>query len=301
MENVIEKNEQLLNNVLDVMNRYKLNWDVKKVPLFTNEESGSLPTGSYGIFRSDNNAWLSTQGKNYVPLQNFDLVSSVITASQNIREFDLEEVRAGQLSQGKKIYVQLPMEDEEIGNSKVNRWITALNSHDGSSCVAFGSQQTVVICQNTFFKAYKNLTHVRHNMNAKDKLMAMATDLNNSLLEDKLLTEQFKRWVDMPVTPNQIEVIKKSIVSLTEEKEGEKISMRKQNQLIKIERAIEQEFSLEGENLWGLFNGVTRYTNHNMFPSKSREDIKESLMVGQGARINRGAFNQIELFANSMN
>ena len=298
MENVIEKNEQLLNHVLDIMNRYKLNWDVKKIPLFTNEEGGSLQTGSYGIFRSDNNAWLSTQGKNYVPLQNFDLVSSVITASQNIREFNLDEVHAGQLSQGRKIYVQLPMEDEEIGNSKVNRWITALNSHDGSSCVAFGSQQTVVICQNTFYMAYKNLTHVRHNMNAKDKLMAMANDLNNSLMEDKLLTEQFKRWVDMPVTPIQIEMVKKSIVSLTEDKEGEKISMRKQNQLIKIDRAIEQEFSLEGENLWGLFNGVTRYTNHNMSLSKTRDEIKESLMVGQGARINKGAFNQIQAFAN---
>ena len=298
MENVIEKNEQLLNHVLDIMNRYKLNWDVKKIPLFTNEEGGSLQTGSYGIFRSDNNAWLSTQGKNYVPLQNFDLVSSVITASQNIREFNLDEVHAGQLSQGRKIYVQLPMEDEEIGNSKVNRWITALNSHDGSSCVAFGSQQTVVICQNTFYMAYKNLTHVRHNMNAKDKLMAMANDLNNSLMEDKLLTEQFKRWVDMPVTPIQIEMVKKSIVSLTEEKEGEKISMRKQNQLIKIDRAIEQEFSLEGENLWGLFNGVTRYTNHNMSLSKTRDEIKESLMVGQGARINKIAFNQIQAFAN---
>jgi phage/plasmid-like protein (TIGR03299 family) len=297
MENVIEKNEQLLNHVLDIMNKYKLNWDVKKIPLFTNEEGGSLPTNSFGIFRSDNNAWLSTQGKNYVPLQNFDLVSSVITASANIREFDLNAVHAGQLSQGRKIYVQLPMEDEVIGNSKVNRWITALNSHDGSSCVAFGSQQTVVICQNTFYMAYKNLTHVRHNMNAKDKLMAMATDLNNSLMEDQLLTEEFKRWVDMPVTSRQIEMVKNGIVALNEDKE-EKLSMRKQNQLIKIDRAIQQEFSLEGENLWGLFNGVTRYTNHTMSPNKTQVDIKESLMVGQGARINKNAYNQIHAFAN---
>jgi phage/plasmid-like protein (TIGR03299 family) len=297
MENVIEKNEQLLNHVLDIMNKYKLNWDVNKIPLFTNEEGGSLPTNSFGIFRSDNNAWLSTQGKNYVPLQNFDLVSSVITASTNIKEFDLNAVHAGQLSQGRKIYVQLPMEDEVIGNSKVNRWITALNSHDGSSCVAFGSQQTVVICQNTFYMAYKNLTHVRHNMNAKDKLMAMATDLNNSLMEDQLLTEEFKRWVDMPVTSRQIEMVKNGIVALNEDKE-EKLSMRKQNQLIKIDRAIEQEFSLEGENLWGLFNGVTRYTNHTMSPNKTQVDIKESLMVGQGARINKSAYNQIHAFAN---
>jgi len=297
MENVIEKNEQLLNHVLDIMNKYKLNWDVKKLPLFTNEEGGSLQTGSFGIFRTDNNAWLSTQGKNYVPLQNFDLVSSVITASASIKEFDLDAVHAGELSQGRKVYVQLPMEDEVIGNSKVNRWITALNSHDGSSCVAFGSQQTVVICQNTFFKAYKNLTHVRHNMNAKDKLMAMANDLNNSLLEDQLLTEEFKRWVDMPVTSKHIEMVKNGIVSLSEDKE-EKLSMRKQNQLIKIDRAIQQEFSLEGENLWGLFNGVTRYTNHTMSPYKSSAEVKESLMVGQGARINKSAFNQIQAFAN---
>jgi hypothetical protein len=42
---------------------------------------------------------------------------------------------------------------EIIGRSEVKRWLTCLNSHDGSTSVGFGSSNTVVVCQNTFFRA----------------------------------------------------------------------------------------------------------------------------------------------------
>ncbi len=42
-------------------------WTVTKEPLSTND---GKKTGSYGLFRSDNKAWLSTVGERYVPMQN---------------------------------------------------------------------------------------------------------------------------------------------------------------------------------------------------------------------------------------
>lgn len=301
MENNVIKNEELLNRALDLMNNHSLNWDVEKIPLCTQDEE-SLPTGSYGIFRSDKKMWLSTQGKNYVPLQNFDLVSSVVIASASIKDFDIDKAKGGMLKQGRKVYVQIPIEDEEVGNSKINRWITALNSHDGSSCVAFGSQQTVVICENTFYKAYRNLNHVRHNLNAKEKLFAMAEDLQKSLQEDALLIEEFKRWADIKVEPHHIQQLVNAMVSVSNETQGSDdnldVSTRKKNQIISLNKAIQLEFSLEGENLWGLFNGATRYTNHMMNKGKSDLEKKESLMIGGGARLNQVAFNKVSLISN---
>jgi len=302
MENKLIQNEELLNRALDLMNNHSLNWDVQKIPLVSNEFGIMLPTGSYGIFRTDNNAWLSTQGKNYVPLQNFDLISSAVVASSGMQDFNLNDAKGGMLKQGRKVYIQIPIKDEEVGNSKINRWITALNSHDGSSCVAFGSQQTVVICENTFYKAYRNLNHVRHNLNAKEKLFAMAEDLQKSLQEDALLIEQFKRWSDIKVEPRHIEqMVNAMVLVANENQEGndDNFSTRKKNQIISLNKSIEMEFSLEGENLWGLFNGATRYTNHVMNRGKSDAEKKESLMIGGGARLNQVAFSKIELIANN--
>jgi hypothetical protein len=300
MENNVIQNEELLNRALDLMNNHSLNWDVEKIALCTQDEN-STPTGSYGIFRKDNKQWLSTQGKNYVPLQNFDLVSSAVIASASIKDFNIDNAKGGLLKQGRKVFIQIPIDDEEVGNSKIKRWITALNSHDGSSCVAFGSQQTVVICENTFYKAYRNLNHVRHNLNAKEKLFAMAEDLQKSLQEDALLIEQFKRWSDIKVEPRHIEqMVNAMVLVANENQEGndDNFSTRKKNQIISLNKSIEMEFSLEGENLWGLFNGATRYTNHVMNRGKSDAEKKESLMIGGGARLNQVAFNKISLISN---
>ena len=297
-------NEEIFNQGLDILNKFKLNWNVTKLPLFSNLETDILPTNSFGIFRTDTNEWLGTHGKNYVPLQNcfalqnFDLINTVLTASQDIQDFNLQEVKAGVFLKGRKVYIQLPLRNEEIGASQVKRWITALNSHDGSTAVAFGSQQTVIICENTFYKAYKELNKVRHSLHMNQKLEVMVEDLNASLLLDKLMVDEFKSWIDKPITTNQIDAVLKSIVSLDDTQDLEDISTRKSNQIKRINESFETEFATQGENLWGLFNGVTRYTNHNMFPNKSQNSIQESLMLGQAAKINETAFNQIHAFAN---
>jgi hypothetical protein len=283
---------------LDVLNKFDLNWNVVKLPLFSNLGENVLETNSFGVFRTDTNKWLGTHGKNYTPLQNFDLINTVLTASQDIQDFNLKDVKAGVFLNGRKIYIQLPIQDETIGASKVQRWITALNSHDGSTSIAFGSQQTVIICQNTFYKAYRQLNKVRHNLNMSQKLESMVEDLNTSLVLDKLMVDVFKSWVDKPITSNQVTAVLNSIVSLDGTEDMTNISTRKDNQIKKINESFETEFATQGENLWGLFNGVTRYTNHNMSPNKSQNAIKESLTFGQGAKINETAFNQIYAFAN---
>jgi superoxide dismutase len=50
---------------------------------------------------------------------------------------------------------------------------------------------------------------------------------------------------------------------------------------------------LEGKTMWGLFNGVTRYTNHYAVknsPTKTKEDY---IMNGVGYNININAYDTI--------
>ena len=53
---------------------------------------------------------------------------------------------------------------------------------------------------------------------------------------------------------------------------------------------IRTDIGIHGNNLWGLFNGITRYTNHSQVSS---DKSNENVMVGQGAKMNEIAFNEI--------
>jgi len=68
------------------------------------------------------------------------------------------------------------------------------------------------------------------------------------------------------------------------------LSTRKRNQLSALDGAISQELRDEGATLWGLFNGITRYTNHIAAPKDRKEAY---LMGGEGARLNGIAFDEI--------
>ena len=61
----------------------------------------------------------------------------------------------------------------------------------------------------------------------------------------------------------------------------EKASTRKSNQVRQMAQDIRTDINQHGDNLWGLFNGITRYTNHSQVKS---EKSLENVMVGAFAK-----------------
>jgi hypothetical protein len=53
------------------------------------------------------------------------------------------------------------------------------------------------------------------------------------------------------------------------------------------------EYNTHGETAYGLFNAVTRYTNHSV-TYKDLDSKRKALMFGTAARINENALNIIE-------
>ena len=72
------------------------------------------------------------------------------------------------------------------------------------------------------------------------------------------------------------------------------VSTRTKNQMIQFSNDISKSIQEQGETLWALFNGVTRYTNH----STSNKDKDYSLMFGNEAAINQRAFDTMVKWIN---
>lgn len=277
----------LQERTFELLEKTGLNWSVKKEPLFT---AAGDATQSFGLFKSVNGEtgnWLSTVGKRYVPYQNAELAEVMVQASEGI---NVQLNRGGMLNSGCKVYLQSELPDEYIGRSAIKRYITALNSHDGSSAIGFGSSSTVVICQNTFYMAYKEIQKFRHTLSAKDAITAAMQDMRKAMELDEALMHKFKVMADKPISEEIFAKVMAKCFKADLNVKSSEVSTRRKNTLTAVAGAVDKELALEGETLWGLFNGITRFTNHI---ATSKENKENYVMSGAGYETNLVAFNTI--------
>jgi phage/plasmid-like protein (TIGR03299 family) len=285
-QEVIVDKSAIYNKTFDLLTDTKTNWGVTKKPLTCPD---GYPTESFGIYRNDNNKWLGTVGKQYELMHNSTLAENIIEASMDISE----KFRGGELYGGKKVYYQAQLEDTHIANDTIKRYVTGLNSHDGSTSIGFGFTNQVVVCQNTFHIAMKEVNRFRHTTSAQQRVELARIEINRMLKIESGLMENYKRMADAKINTQVTKRVIADLFGFNEEdfdKEEKDFSTKKVNDLKKFNDILESELNSHGRTLWGLFNAVTWKTNH--------QDVKEgrsleNVMVGSGYKKNLNAYNII--------
>lgn len=271
----------------DLLERTGTNWTVNKLPLTGPD---GQKTESSGIFRNDNGLWLGTVGKRYEPMQNHVLAQTMIDACEGV---GITATTGGTLHAGGKVYYQAALPDTMIANSGLKRYITLLNTHDGTRAIAVGSASTNVICTNTFAKAHKDsgMTKIVHATTALQRVKAAMDGLRTAMAADEVLMDHFRRMADTKLTDHiGMDLIAKVLKRGFKIDDTNDISTRRKNQLIDLNACINLETGRQGLTLWGLFNGFTHYTNHKQ---AKPADAFENVMDGAGARLNDVAFDTI--------
>lgn len=292
----MSKEEQAkVDATIDLLANSGLNWSVTKEKLVA--EDGK-PTSSFGLFRNDNKVHLATVTNRYKIYQNYELAEAIVEATH---EIGIQTKRGGQLNGGQQVYLQAELPDIYIGKSDVKRWITGLGHHGGGS-VGFGSTDTVVVCRNTFYRAYSQLTKFRHTESIQERVKEFVADIRKAL---GFYEQQVKTYQIMANTKLVDEVfarVMQSAFGVSEDMSKEDISAVKQNQIITVAKDIEEDVKIHGGTVWALFNGITRYTNHHaqreprkiqLSPELRAERLQSYIMTGQGYETNLKAYNTI--------
>jgi len=271
----------------DVLQSTGLNWSVEKKPLFSDD---GLATESYGIFRNDNNQWLGTAGERYTPYQNSQLVERMVELTDTA---GIPITSGGSLQGGKKIYLQAELEQERVGASNIKRYITAMNSHDGSTSIAFGVANRVVVCSNGFYRTLKEMkSKHRHTINAESSISISISQLQNAIREEFNLIQTYKAFDATKLTDEAVDRTIRALFKVSLDAPSNTVSTRKFNQVRSFSDSLTTEIYTHGNTLWSLFNAVTRYTNHVAAPSS--EDAKNTyLMVGGGYKLSNIGYNEI--------
>jgi len=93
------------------------------------------------------------------------------------------------------------------------------------------------------------------------------------------------------MTPEVRELITRKLfdISVEERLDSPELSTRKANQIWRFNYDLGIETQQKGDNLWGLFSGVTRYTTHSM----KRGDNSESKMFGRTGNLERTLYKEL--------
>ena len=261
---------QFNERVNQILEQTNLNWTVRKEPVFT--ESGLALPETFAIVREDTNtAFPKTFQDNYQPYQNFELIELLDKVAGDA---GLTIAKGGSFKGGRRVYVQMKSEDLILGNDKVEGYLTGINSFDGSTSLAFGPSNITISCMNTFFAAFREMnTKIRHTKNMSIKVDEVLRYLMGVKEQEQMVFDDIKKMSEYSINQNNIDDVLKRLFELetTNYQFDDSVSSRKRNQIDQFHLDLRRELDQKGENAWGLFSGVTRFTTHSVSDKDTTE------------------------------
>jgi phage/plasmid-like protein (TIGR03299 family) len=255
---------------VEILNTTGLNWKVKQEGLVT--ASGVPVDGHTALVREDNNAILSVMSDGYYPYQNHELIELLDKVSN---QTGLEVVKGGEFKNGRRVYVQLKSADLRLGNDKIEGYLTGINSFDGSTSLAFGPSNITISCMNTFFAAFKQMeTKIRHTKNMVIKVDEFCRSLENILDDEQQMFRNIEKLSESRFTNKIKDEVIRSLFNIKHDvdlKDEEQTSTQLKNKLSRFYIDLNGELQGKGDNLWGLFSGVTKYTTHSLSKGDNTE------------------------------
>ena len=274
-------------NIEKLLDKTGLNWSVRTEKIQT--ESGITIPKSMGIIREDTNTVIGLHTESYHPYQNEQMMELLYRVTKTSGHELLEVHSGGTFKNGGRVFVQLKSNDLKLGSDKIEGYITGVNSFDGSTSLGFGPSSKTISCQNTFFGVYKGLEKVRHTKSLEIKVEEICRRIDGVIEEEKQI---FDNIIKLSETRFD-DVIKESVLRKLFDidknidiRDDESLSTLKRNQLSRYYIDLNGELQQKGDNLWGLFSGVTKYTTHSI----GKGDNSENKMFGTYGQREREIF-----------
>lgn len=268
-----------------------LNWKVRTEEVKT--ASGIVIPKHIAIVREDTNIPLSIMGSDYQPHQNHEMIELLERVS---KQTGMEIKNSGYFGNGEKVFIQLKSKNLTLGNDRIEGYLTGVNSFDGSTSLAFGPSNITISCTNSFFAAFRNLQFkVRHTKNMALKIEDICKSLDKTLEEENEMFRHIVQLSETRIGEDDIDTVIRSLFNVNKDidlEDDEALSTVTKNKIERFYVDLNGELKGKGDNLWGLFSGVTKYTTHSMNKGNTDKN-QENKMFGVYGRREREIFNNL--------
>jgi hypothetical protein len=150
--------------------------------------------------------------------------------------------------------------------------------------------ELVMSCSNQFFKFYKSgQSKLRHTASLTQRIKEIPYLIEMALLESLKLTETYKHFQSTPLTKGLADEMVRHILGFDKTmsiKTESELSTRSLNAMETLYGHIKKETNQKGDNLFGLFSGVTSWTTHEKSAPRRENGREESMMTGTNYKTN---------------
>jgi hypothetical protein len=268
-----------------------LDFTINKEPLIG---INGLPTEYFGLFNSKSNECVNVVKEGYTVSQNEEVVELVLRGIEPFGN-DISVTKGGSLNGGRRVFLQLAINgDGKVGNDTIKKYITIIDSNDGSTGLSVGIGDLTMSCQNQFFKFYKSgQSKFRHTASLERRIKEIPFLIETALSESLKQIELYNQFASTQVSRDLANKMVKHLLGFdkvyTSVNDLSDKSTRSINKMEAIYNAIEREMNSKSETLWGLMSGITYYTTHELSSPKRENGKIETLLQGNGYNMNQKA------------
>ena len=280
------------------------NWNVRKTPLFTEDENGEriVAESRYATIYTNpvtqQNQYLGVVGSYYEPIQNekhVELLDALVDESG--AHFDT----AGSLRSGRETFVsmKLPETMNVGGEDPVDLYLLALNSHDGASAFRFLVTPVRVVCANTqaaAIRGAKSSFSIRHVKGATGVIAEAREALELTFKYVSEFEIEAERMLGQSLSTEEFERMARQLFETEEAKTVRQLnaSQAHVDGVMGLWRGSSTMAGITGTR-WGGYQAVTEYTDHFMSVRNTGYDEKilranRTALSGSVTRIKERAF-----------
>lgn len=273
-----------------------LNFEIEKEPM-QGAVSGR-PSSYFGLYNSVTNECIGTCKAGYHISQNFEVVDLVLRGTEIFGD-EISVTKAGSINGGRKIFIQLKIKGiSKVSNDIVERFITIIDSNDGSTSLSVGIGDLTLSCQNQFYKFYKaGEAKFRHSASLAEKLKSLPFLIETALKESHKQVDIYNKLADFQIDESKKHYMVKAMLGhdrkITSPDNYAKLSSRSLNIMDKVYNHINKEMEDKGNNLWGLHSGITSFTTHDASAPSRDNGRFESLVRGKNYDMNQASLQYV--------
>lgn len=256
----------------------RLLWEVECKTIYI---PGQEIISKKALVRSDNGKLIGIRSNNYHPVFNRDLEA----IKERILETNAFEFKGHQeFKNGKRLlsFFESKQKNLAICGETVKDYLIIGNSHDTSSKLFLGTSNYMIRCENQFSEKIRSYER-RHDRPFNIDELKIEELVVQYELGRKKLYHKMERLRHKDADVSVIRQLAQKLFNSTENTEKLDV-MPANNQKQILLNCIETEIKDLGPTLWGVFNGVTRYTSNHL-----KGNPGFGVVNGIGERMNREA------------
>ena len=298
MEQTNEKmiiTSDMVNSFLTTNN---LDFEVHMIPQFGYVDGEYMPTNSFVPMRNDTKQFLSSGGfsKDFRPIQNKDAFK-LISDLSGVTNVQLKN--CGQWGNGAGVFAQVSMGDISVGSrgDRVGKYLSLVNSHDGSRALTILITPYRFFCMNQIGKAVNSarksestFISIRHNASAEERMNELVKTVHIADEVFQYNAEIYNKMDSMKINEEYVKETLSKLFPLEHDDGRGRTIWENRIRHIKDRFYSADSGRVDRYTAWNLYNAIQGTVQHE---SRNTLTKNRSVLMGEIAKFSNDSLTTV--------